>query len=268
MEPLEPNTDIVEEKPAAATKGKGRTWLFAATIGVALLALGLFALFTAVSRTKPQTPQPRLTADDLEQQKYDARQQENEQLKAAQLRNDGFLVRKDEDTTLQLNNLMKDLQKDDALPGPHHRSQANPPQKRRPLPASSVTLGRSLSQRLSPTSPRPRPQSGGGANASNEVPQGSPQPMFVYSRSFGGAKYVEKKENALAAPQRTEGQSKEVRCTAQAGAFRSRSKAARSRRTKRPASFTPTFPRSPSTKASCSMPCWSIASLPTLSLHP
>ena len=85
-------------------------------MGVALLALGLFALFTAVSRTKPQTPQPRLTADDLEQQKYDARQQENEQLKAAQLRNDGFLVRKDEDTTLQLNNLMKDLQKDDGFP--------------------------------------------------------------------------------------------------------------------------------------------------------
>ena len=79
-----------------------------------------------VSRTKPQTPQPQLTADDLEQQKYDARQQENEQLKAAQLRNDGFLVRKDEDTTLQLNNLMKDLQKDDALPVHTHRSQANP----------------------------------------------------------------------------------------------------------------------------------------------
>jgi type IV secretion system protein VirB10 len=35
--------------------------------------------------------------------------------------------------------------------------------------------------------------------------------MFVYSRSFGGAKYLEKKENGLAAPQRTEGQSKEVR---------------------------------------------------------
>ncbi len=33
MEPLEPNTEIVEEKPEAATKGKGRTWLFAATHG-------------------------------------------------------------------------------------------------------------------------------------------------------------------------------------------------------------------------------------------
>src|SRR5688572_1027917 len=116
MEPLEPNTDIIEENPVAATKGKRRTWLSAAIMGLALLALGLFALFTALSRTKPQTPQPRLTADDLEQQKYDARQQENEQLKAAQLRNDGFLVRKDEDTTLQLNNLMKDLQRDDAFP--------------------------------------------------------------------------------------------------------------------------------------------------------
>ena len=34
--------------------------------------------------------------------------------------------------------------------------------------------------------------------------------MFVYSRSFGGAKYVEKKENAPAAPQRIESQSKEA----------------------------------------------------------
>src|SRR5688572_25702349 len=69
MEPVEPNTDIIEENPVAATKGKRRTWLSAAIMGLALLALGLFALFTAVSRTKPQTPQPRLTADDLEQQK-------------------------------------------------------------------------------------------------------------------------------------------------------------------------------------------------------
>ncbi|MCI0718322.1 MAG: hypothetical protein L0338_05030, partial [Acidobacteria bacterium] len=116
MEPLEPSTEIVEEKAEAATKRRGRTWLFATIMGVALLAVGLFTFFIAVSRTKPQTPQPRLTADDLEQQKYDAKQQENEQLKAAQLRNDAFLVRKDEDTTLQLNNLMKDLQTQDGIP--------------------------------------------------------------------------------------------------------------------------------------------------------
>jgi type IV secretory pathway VirB10-like protein len=205
MEPLEPNTDIIEEKLATATKGKGRTWLFVATMGGTLLSLGLFALFTAVSRTKPQTSPPRLTADDLEQQKYDARQQENEQLKAAQLRNDGFLVRKDEDTTLQLNNLMKDLQKDDAFPV--HTTDPKQTSAEEEAIAGVIRDPRQVAD--SPT--RPRPQSGGGANASNEVPQGSPQPMFVYSRSFGGAKYLEKKEAALAAPQRTEGQSKEVR---------------------------------------------------------
>jgi len=213
MEPLEPNTEIVEENPAAATKGKSRTWLFAATIGVALLALGLFALFTAVSRTKPQTPQPRLTADDLEQQKYDARQQEDEQLKAAQLRNDGFLVRKDEDTTLQLNNLMKDLQKDDAF-----SVHTTDPKQSRAEEEAIAGVIRDPRQAAEPAtlpyqSPRPRPQSGGGPNASNEVPQGSSQPMFVYSRSFGGAKYVDKKENALAPPQKTEGQSKEIPAT-------------------------------------------------------
>ncbi|MGH8613305.1 MAG: hypothetical protein ACREYF_15145, partial [Gammaproteobacteria bacterium] len=87
-QPVPTETEIIEENRLAATKGKRRTWLFAATLGGALLALGLFALFTAISRTKLQTPQPRLTADDLEQQKYDAREQENERLKAAQLRND------------------------------------------------------------------------------------------------------------------------------------------------------------------------------------
>src|SRR5688572_25702350 len=59
----------------------------------------------ANATTPADSRRPRATEND-------ARQQENEQLKAAQLRNDGFLVRKDEDTTLQLNNLMKDLQKD------------------------------------------------------------------------------------------------------------------------------------------------------------
>jgi len=201
MEPLEPNTEIVEEKPAAKTKGKGRTWLFAAAIGAALLALGLFAFFTAVSRTKPQMPQPQLTADDLEQQKYDARQQENEQLKAAQLRNDGFLVRKDEDTTLQLNNLMKDLQTEDGDP-----LRAPDPKQTRleeETIAGVIRDPQSVAQTASVPyeSQRRRSEGSQGTNTSNEAQQGSPQPMFVYSRSFGGAKYVEKKENAPAALQ-------------------------------------------------------------------
>ena len=210
MEPLEPNTDIVEESPVAATKGKRRTWLFASIMGLPLLALGLFALFTAVTRTKPRMPQPQLTADDLEQQKYDARQQENEQLKAAQLRNDGFLVRKDEDTTLQLNNLMKDLQTEDGLP-----LRAPDPKQTRleeETIAGVIRDPQSVAQTASVPyeSQRRRSEGGQGTNTSNEAPQGSPQPMFVYSRSFGGAKYVEKKENAPAALQRIESQNREV----------------------------------------------------------
>jgi len=209
MEPLEPNTDIVEEKPATATKGKRRPWLFAATLGGALLALGLLALFTAISRTQLQTPQPRLTADDLEQQKYDAREQENERLKAAQLRNDGFLVRKDEDTTLQLNNLMKDIQKDDAFPA--HTTDPKQTRAEEEAIAGVIRDPRTVSQPapVSYGSGRSHSPSVSGANASNEAPQGSPQPMFVYSRSFGGAKYVEKKEN-VAVPQKTETQLSDV----------------------------------------------------------
>ena len=213
MEPVEPNTDIVEEKPATAKKSKRRNWLLAAAIGGPLLVLGLFALFTLISGTKQQTAQPQLTADDLEQQKYDARQQENEQLKAAQLRNDGFLVRKDEDTTLQLNNLMKDLQRDDAFP-----VHTTDPKQTRAEEEAIAGVIRDPRQAAEPAtlayeSPRSRPQSGGGANSSNELPQGTPQPMFVYSRSFGGAKYVEKAKNVLAAPEKIEGHSKEVPAT-------------------------------------------------------
>ena len=146
-------------------------------------SLACLLLFTLVSGTKQQTAQPQLTADDLEQQKYDAHQQENEQLKAAQLRNEGFLVRKDEDTTLQLNNLMKDLQKDDRVPRstPQIPSE-NPRKKRRLLSASSVTLGQKAAD-----SPPPRGldrRVGATRECNNEAPQGSPQPMFIYKPNF------------------------------------------------------------------------------------
>ncbi|MCI0720954.1 MAG: TrbI/VirB10 family protein, partial [Acidobacteria bacterium] len=59
-------------------------------------------------------------------------------------------------------------------------------------------------------SQRRRSEGGQGTNTSNEAPQGSPQPMFVYSRSFGGAKYVEKKENTPATLQTIGSQNKEV----------------------------------------------------------
>jgi type IV secretory pathway VirB10-like protein len=203
VEPLEPNTDIVEEKLATATKRKRRTWLLAPCIGVTLLGVGLLALFFAISRTKVHTPPPRLTADDLEQQKYDARQKETEQLKAEQLRNDAFLIRNDEDTTVQLNNLMKDL-KEDALPVPA----ADPKQTHAQEEAIAGVIRDPLSQPhpVSYESGRSHSLSAGGANAPNETPQGSPQPMFVYSRTFGGAKYVEQKES----PRRIERPSKEV----------------------------------------------------------
>lgn len=213
MAPSEPNTEIVEEKPVSTTKSKGRPWVVAATIGVALLGLGLFALFTTLNKSKLQPPQAQLTADDLEQQKYDARQQENERLKAAQLRNDGFLVRKDEDTTYQLNNLMKDLQKDDAFPA-HTTDPKQTGAEEEAIAGVIRDPGQAAEPATLPNeSPRSRPQNGGGANSSNEVPQGTPQPMFVYSRSFGGARYVEKKENTFLAPQKTEGQSKEIPAT-------------------------------------------------------
>jgi len=86
-QPIQTETEIVEEKPVPA-KGKKRFLLFAGLVG-ALLVFALVALVTAL-RFKSGAPRAPLTTEDLAQQKYDAQQKENEQNKAAGLRNDSF----------------------------------------------------------------------------------------------------------------------------------------------------------------------------------
>src|SRR5437867_4267118 len=191
MEPREgqPSTDIVEEPPVTPTKpkGRGRSWLFA-SLGAVLLIAALTALYLAVMPPRKRLPGP--SAEDLEQEKYDTEQRRREDQKAAQLRNEPFLVRKEDDSQRELNSLLKDLNtgKDSSadLPTPLPDREARAEEEAiagvlrgaNPVRANSV----------SPEAPR------------HTVPQTPPSlspaekdtgPMFVYSRTFGGAKYVD-----------------------------------------------------------------------------
>jgi type IV secretion system protein VirB10 len=166
-------------------------------------------VFIVATKTRPHAPRPPFAADDLEQQKYDAQQRENEQHKAAQLRNDAFLMRKEDDTNLQLNSLMSQLQKNADLPIPSGNDKQ--------IHAEEEAIAGVLRDpRAAPNpgsvadEPR-RPQRSSGDSGSNES-RGGDQPVFIYSRTFGGAKYVDtpKQSAGPSAAPKPEAQNKEA----------------------------------------------------------
>src|SRR5262245_33751229 len=92
MEP-ESSTEIIEEKPVKPT-GKRRLWIsLALGGGVLTAALVLLAL---VFRAPSGSNLPELSPDDLEQQKYDSQQTQSDENKAARLRNQPFVMRKED----------------------------------------------------------------------------------------------------------------------------------------------------------------------------
>jgi type IV secretory pathway VirB10-like protein len=196
QQPILTDTEVIEEKPAPA-KSKRRFWLFAG-LGGALLVFALIALVTAV-RFKSSATQTPLTTEDLAQQKYDAQQKENERNKATALRNDFFLLRKeDADTTLQLNSLMSQLENNSDSPVVPLNSDKQVRaeeeaihQVLRNRDDASTSAARSTPPDVY-ESRRPGYAAGSGASES----RGVDQPMFIYSRTFGGAKYVDAPKEA------------------------------------------------------------------------
>ena len=190
-QPIPSGTEVIEEKPVTP-KSRKRFWLLAG-LGGGLLAFGLIVLVTAL-RFRPSALQPPMTAEDLAQQKYDAQQAENDLNKAAALRNDPLLLRKeDADTSQQLNSMMSQLENNSDTP---------------PVPLTSDKHARAEEEAISHVLRGP----GVGQNSTNDPAQledygsrptghmgspvvsdtrGSDQPMFIYSRTFGGAKYVD-----------------------------------------------------------------------------
>ena len=193
-QPIPAETEVIEEKPAPA-KSKKRFLLFAGLAG-ALLVFALIALVTAL-RFKPGATQTPLTTEDLAQQKYDAQQKENERNKAAGFRNDSFLLRKeDADTTLQLNSLMSQLENSSDKPLVPLASDKQVRAEEEAINQVLRDSGRSSSSRSDPQAPYENYRSAHGGNTESSESRGGDQPMFIYSRTFGGAKYVDAPKEA------------------------------------------------------------------------
>src|SRR5262245_8413625 len=151
-----------------------------------MVALGALIVVVRPWRGSP----PRPTPEDEEQKKIDAEQRQREDQKAAQLRNDPFLVRKEDESQRQLNSLLKELNlgKDPGadLPTPLSDRQARAEEeaiagilrKQDPVTAHSDP----------PYVPRRSAVQTSQTAGSADKDAG---PMFVYSRTFGGAKYVD-----------------------------------------------------------------------------
>jgi type IV secretory pathway VirB10-like protein len=176
-------TEIADDNEVPPRSRK-RVWLYVG-LGVALLAVVFAILIVAVRR---RGAGPVATVADQEQQKYDAGQQENDRQKTARLRDDTFLVRKEDDYQAQLNSLLKDLNIDSGrgmdLPMPVAEQKARAEEEaiehvlRNPAPNS---LPSTRSYQLRPNTPQ----------ALSAPADANVRPMFVYSRTFGGAKYVD-----------------------------------------------------------------------------
>lgn len=181
-------TDIEEERAEAPEKRRLRRWLFIG-IGASLAMVAIGMLYTAVRPHKQQLPGP--TAEDQEQLKYDSAQNQREQLKASTLRDDPFLVRKDDNSQSQLGSLLKDLnvekQQAAELPTPATDKQAKAEEEaishvlRDPSPPPAAAPIRSAP-------PRPAATASSQQETSSDA---EVRAMFVYSRTFGGAKFVD-----------------------------------------------------------------------------
>ena len=153
MESPEENvrTDIADEDEVAPSKDRKRVWLYVG-LGTALLAIVVAILIVAVRR---RGEAPVATAADQEQEKYDAGQQEKDRQKAARLRDDTFLVRKEDDYQAQLNSLLKDLNIESSraieLPSPAAENKARTEEEAIEHvlrnPASKITSARSYQSR-------------------------------------------------------------------------------------------------------------------------
>jgi type IV secretory pathway VirB10-like protein len=176
-------TDIADENDSPPAKAGKRVWLY---VGLGAALLFVFAILIVAVRRRGAGPVA--TVADQEQQKYDAGQQENDRQKTARLRDDTFLVRKEDDYQAQLNSLLKDLNIDSGrgmdLPMPVAEQKARAEEEaiehvlRNPAPNS---LPSTRSYQLRPNTPQ----------ALSAPADANVRPMFVYSRTFGGAKYVD-----------------------------------------------------------------------------
>lgn len=184
----ETGTEIVEEQESAPKKKGKRTWLFIG-LGAVLVVIALAMLMIWVRKPQQQSSSP--TAEDLEQMKYDSEQQAREIQKADQIRDQTFLVRKEDENPAQLGRLLKDLEVERnsgaGLPTRLTESQAKAEEEA----IKHVLRSSNPPPRFQPEPLAQPPQRVAQSTSSTTAPDVGSNPMFVYSRNFGGAKYVD-----------------------------------------------------------------------------
>jgi len=183
-------TEIVEEQETAPKK-KSRWAGLSIGIGIALCALVAGAMFYAFKQ--PQQPAYKPTAEEVEQQKLDQDEGRREQQKTDQIRDQSFLIRKGEDNQAQLNSILKDLDlgkgQDSAVSNPAvTQAAAEEEAIEHVLQKSTPPPSRMKQEPVYAAPPRASQYESASQKPSTS---GKQIPMFVYSRSFGGAAYYD-----------------------------------------------------------------------------
>jgi type IV secretory pathway VirB10-like protein len=190
-------TDIAVEETAAPAKRKIPHWWFF-VIGGVLLLIAAGGLYRALSKSNASSHQP--TTEQLQQLKYDSEQKDRETKKASQLRDQPFLVRND-DTQAQVSGFLKSLNsKKDAEPKPMDEAKAKSEEEAIAHVLKNSPPARTPSGTPAYETPRrssPKTQGTAAPDA------GSVGPMFIYSRDFGGAKYVDAPQKQAVQPAAT-----------------------------------------------------------------
>jgi len=171
-------TEETEERPEKSLK----PWVY----GCAALALLSMAGGAAWGLLKPLDDLGREpTTEELEQLKYDSDRQERERKKAEQLRDQSFLLR-DDDGPLQSNALLKGIGDEGAADADDGHGDDEEYEEE--------AIDHVLREPSPPAAPPAEP------SRTESLP-----PMFVYSRAFGGARYVEPQPKPAAAQNHVSG---------------------------------------------------------------
>ena len=178
---LKENTNIVdgEEKANSKKKISARAFIIGGALIVAVVVIAGFTIMSSVGGNEKYQP----TADDLKQIEYDAKQSERDQQRIDQITDAPFLIRED-----QL-----------------RESVSTPLVRGFSLPKTITTADKDDNRRLDKeeeaiesilksTPPKAEPQAKTSAPpAASTAGSSVPSPMFVYSRGYGGAKFVDSK---------------------------------------------------------------------------
>jgi type IV secretory pathway VirB10-like protein len=147
-----------------------------------ILAIAAIAGFVIMSSVGGNDKKHQLTADDIKQLEYDAKQNERDRQKTEQLSDAPFIMREDQLRESERAPLFKDLALAKTFSPPADDKRI---QKEEEAIASIL---RSAPPKTSQAKVSAPPQS-----SANISPSSAPPPMFVYSRGYGGAKFVDSK---------------------------------------------------------------------------